>query len=130
MRQFHLYQLWFLVPGLGLVWLGYYLPASYIYQQLYWVETEAVITGYRLDTTATPINYYLMDYTDSLGTVFHIEVDVENTITEGRDADHARLYYDPADPANFALVNHALYLVVLFLPLGLLSLYFGWPKRE
>lgn len=129
MKRFYPYQLWFLVPGIGLVIASIYIPISYLHKQLFWTETEAVIDG-QVERGSGEIQVFcLMNFTDAQGLVYHIEANTENTFMDGKDSNHVRIYYDPFNPNNFELVNPGRYLLILFLPFGLLCVYLGWPEN-
>ena len=130
MKQFHLYQLWFLIPGIGLTLISLYIPASYLYKQISWTETEALIVEGN-ERQVGGEGLYLMDYTDANRGLHRIEVDGENnTFMEGTDSKHVRLYYDPSSPVDYELVNPGRFMVLLFFPFGLLCCYLGWPSVE
>lgn len=125
------YSLLFLVPGIALTLISAYIPLSYLHKQIFWTETEAVImerVEHIVGGEAEVL--YRMHYSDEAGVARQIEVDIENNFSEGRDSDHAVLLYDPADSANFELVNPGRYLLILFLPFGLLLSYLGLPGRD
>lgn len=130
MRRFYSYQLWFLIPGIALVVAGVFIPLNYLHKQLFWTETEALITEevLRYDGAETEL-FYHMAYTDEEGLSHHIQVSDENTFVEGKDSMHVCIYYDQSNPTNYELVNPGRYMLILFIPLGLLACYFGWPER-
>ncbi|MEQ9374995.1 MAG: hypothetical protein RIG68_07460 [Imperialibacter sp.] len=132
MKNFKLFQLWFLIPGVALVATSVLVPLNYLYAQLYWTPTEAIITGTVLNTDGPEAELLtLMDFTDGEGVVHHISEDEEReTLTRGTDDQHVRIYYDPLDSGNYVLANYGRYLIVLFLPLGLLACYLGWPRED
>lgn len=130
MRQFNSYQLLFLIPGIALVAASLYIPLSYLHKQLFWTETEALITERVGRNEGAEVEViYLMDFTDKQGIVHHIQAGVENTFIEGRDSEHIRIYYDHSNPADYELFNPGNYLLILFLPFGLLCSYLGWPEK-
>lgn len=129
MKRFYPYQLWFLIPGIGLVVASIYIPLSYLHKQLFWTETEAIIQGQQERGGIEPKVYCLMQFTDSKGTVYNIEANIEDTFTEGKTSNHVRIYYNPKTPGEFELINPGRYLLILFLPFGFLCVYFGWPEK-
>jgi len=132
MRKFKLYQLWFLIPGIALVATSVLVPLNYLHAQLYWTPTEAIITGTVLNNDGSEAKLLtLMDFTDHEGVIHHISEDEEReTFTTGVDNQHVRIYYDPLNPTDYVLANEGRYLVILFLPLGLLACYLGWPDED
>lgn len=112
------------------MFVSLYVPLSYLNKQLSWTETEALIVEGN-ERQAGSEGLYLMDYTDMNGGLHRIEVDGENnTVMEGKDSEHARIYYDPFNPADYELVNPGRYMLLLFFPFGLLCSYLGWPSVE
>jgi hypothetical protein len=121
MKKIDRYALLFLIPGIGLTFASVYIPLSYLHKQIFWTETEAVIADRFTPTVGSEAEVlYRMSYTDAAGVVHQIEVDSENDFMEGRNTHFTRLLYDPADAVNFELVNPGRYLLLLFLPFGLL----------
>jgi hypothetical protein len=131
MRRFHLFQLWFLLPGVALVVASVYIPLSYLHKQIFWTETEA-LTNNRVerDDGMGGLVYYSMTFADEGGTTHYIDPNSDDTFMEGKDSNHVRIYYDPSNPEAYELVNHGRYLLILFLPFALLLCYLGWPDRE
>jgi len=124
MKQFQWSQLLWLIPGIGILWISAYLPLNYLRKQIFWTKTEAQI----IEQTVREIGgeadiYYKMEFTDKLGKVYRIEPDDDDTFTAGSDTQHILIYYDPSNPADFELVNPGFYLIVIFLPFGLLCTY-------
>lgn len=130
MKKFQPYQLWFLIAGVLLVLTSVHVPVSYFHKQLFWVETEALL-GERVErgSAGAPEVLFKMEFVDANGATQHILADIDDTFTQGRDEQHIRIYYDPEDPQDYELVNHARYLLILFLPFGLLCCYLGWPEK-
>jgi len=129
MEKAQSHNLWLLIPGIGLILTSFYIPLSYLYNQLYWKETEAFITDrIERDDGVKVRVFYVMNFTDAQGTVHRIEASSRDTFMKGKDEDHVRIYYDPSNPPNFELVNHGRYLLLLFFPLGLLACYFGYQR--
>ena len=130
-RQFHLFQLWFLIPGVILVVTSVYVPLSYFHKQLFWTATEALIKERRVEEKpGQPEVFYQMEFTDERGEKYQVLGDYDDSFTTGVDDDHVRIYYDPASPQNYELVNHGRYMLILFIPFSLLLLYLGWPHKE
>ena len=71
-------------------------------------------------------------FKDKDGNVHIIKVyDItDNDYVEGSDKDHFILYYNPRNPSENILLNYGSYMVILFLPFGLLCSYLGWPHKE
>jgi hypothetical protein len=132
MKKFEPVQLWFLLPGIGLVIASVLVPLNYLYKQLYWTPTEAVITGHELTAQGPDAQLLtLMDFTDEHGVIHHIGEDEEReTFFNGADSLHVRVYYDPLNPADYELINPFRYVVLIFLPFGLLLCYLGWPLEK
>lgn len=131
MKRFHPVQLLFLIPGIGLVLLSAYLPLNYLHKQLFWTKTEAMITehAYR-EKRGESYLYIKMEFADRRGKIYYIEPNVDDTFTEGSDSQHILIFYDPSNPEDFELVNPGHYLIVFFLPFGLLLTYLGLPAKE
>lgn len=128
--RFYASQLLFLVPGLLLVFVSVYYPIDYLYKQVAWVRTEGLYIG-QIEPENMPGNAYLVfEFTDPSGTVYQVHEGYDNTVIEGSDNQHFLLYYNPANPNEFVMVNPGRYLVLLFGPFGLLLCYFGWPEKE
>ncbi|WP_339812314.1 hypothetical protein [uncultured Imperialibacter sp.] len=135
MRKFKLYQLWFLVPGVALVATSVLVPLNYLYAQLYWTPTEAIITGTVLNNDGPEAERLtLMDFTDHEGVIHHISEEDDDEESDspatGAEDQHIRIYYNPLNPTDYVLANDGRYLIVLFLPLGLLACYLGWPDED
>lgn len=130
MRQFHSVQLWFLIPGIILVITSIYVPLSYLNKQIFWTEADALITDRVEEMAGSEVQLvYHMEFVDHQGALHHIKPNTDDTFMEGKDSNHVRIYYDPTSPSNFELVNPGRYMLVLFLPFGLLLLYLGWPEK-
>lgn len=108
-----------------------YIPISYLHKQIFWTATEAIITG-KIEQSVGPASegLVLVDFTDTQGLTHHIRVDADNTFIEGKDSAHIQILYNPFHPTDYVLVNPGRYMVILFLPLGLLACYFGWPEQR
>jgi hypothetical protein len=130
MMKFQAFQLWFLIPGVILTLTSVHVPVSYFHKQLFWNEAEALL-GDRVERESGGVSEVLfkMEFVDEKGMKQHILTDLEDTYTEGKDSQHIRIYYDPANPEDHELVNHGRYLLILFLPFGLLCCYLGWPEK-
>jgi hypothetical protein len=123
-RQFHLFQLWFLIPGLFLIGSCIYFPLSYLYRHIFWTRTEASVLGREWDRDGNLL--VDMTYVDARGEVHPIRVDSE---TYSGDPDNVPVYYDPERPGEFQVVNHFRYFMVIFIPFGLFLTYLGWPHK-
>ena len=74
--------------------------------------------------------FNLMEFKDKDGYVHAIREDDENDVMEGSDKDHFILYYNPRNASEYMMLNPGKYLVIIFLPFGLLCSYLGWPQKE
>jgi hypothetical protein len=136
MRKLKLFQLWFLIPGVALVAVSVLIPLNYLYAQLHWTPTQATITGTVLNNNGPEVERLtLMDFTDHEGVIHHIseeddDEESESPATGGAENQYVRIYYDPLNPTDYVLTNSGRYLIVLFLPFGLLLCYLGWPLEK
>lgn len=131
MRRFYVQQLWFLIPGIGLLLVTVYVPLSYLHKQMFWTATEALIVDRTSKEVGGEVSLYLhLEFTDSNGSLHRVIDGTENSYIEGRDPDYAWIYYDPANPGDFALVNHFRYMLIIFIPFALFLVYLGWPHKD
>ncbi len=133
MRKFHSYQLLFLIPGVLLVLASTYYPTELLYKQIMWTKTEALFLQVESEKLSEDTDVYdLMEFKDKEGNVHTIKVYdmIDNDYAEGSDKDHFILYYNPRNPSDYIMMNFGKYMVILFLPFGLLCSYLGWPRKE
>ena len=133
MRNYSPYLLLYLIPGLLLVLASTYYPTELLYKQLLWTKTEALLLQAESENLGGDTGVYdLMEFKDKDGNVHIIKVyDItDNDYVEGSDKDHFILYYNPRNPSENILLNYGSYMVILFLPFGLLCSYLGWPHKE
>ena len=122
-----------LIPGLLLVLAGTYYPSELLYKQLMWTRTEALYLQEESENLGGDTGVYdLMEFKDKDGNVHTAKVYdvIDNDYVEGSDQDHFILYYNPRNPSENIMLNYGKYMVILFLPFGLLCCYLGWPRKE
>lgn len=126
-RQFGSIQLLFLVPGLLLIIASLYIPADYAYKQIFWPRTEARFLE-RVLPENEDVDYSVLEFADSEGTLYHVKENDENTMITGSDDQHYILYYNPINPTDYVMMNPGRYLLLLFFPFGVLLCFLGWPE--
>ncbi len=134
MRKFQTFQLWFIIPGIAILAASTLIPINYLYAQLYWTATEAIITGEELNTDGPEAKLMtLMDFTDHEGVVHHISEENDDDdsalFTIGAEDRSFRIYYDPLNPSDYMLANAGRYVIAIFLPFALFLCYLGWPHK-
>jgi len=114
--------------GVGLTVVSTWIPLTYLYKNIFWTKTEALIIGVeRLDFEDA---YYVMEFTDTKGTVHQIKEYYENDFTQGKDEKHALVLYNPENPAQNEVKNPGKFFIAIFLPFGLLCSYLAWPRKD
>jgi len=129
-RRFKPIQLLFWIPGLLLICMNMYIPGEYAYQQLAWTRTEAHLVERIASMDRNENVYSLLEFMDQSGKTHRIKEDEENTMVKGSDDQHFIMYYNPSNPADYVMMNHGRYLLILFFPFGLLLCFLGWPEKE
>jgi hypothetical protein len=129
MRKFYWYQLWFLIPGLALLFASIYVPSMYTYRVFFWSRTEAIMVDSVYDAPSN-ISYRYLEYADEDGNVHNLKHSAENTIIEGSKPGQYIVYYNPKNPGHYIMANYGYYIIIPFFPFALLLIYFGWPHIE
>jgi hypothetical protein len=106
------------------------MPLNYLRRQIFWTETEALMELTEFDNGMGGGLQYRLQFTDMQGKVYDFYPNSDDTFTEGKDSNHIRIYYDPANPSDALLVNHGQYLLILFFPFALLLTYLGLPEKK
>src|SRR5438132_1006676 len=127
-RQFHLFQLWFAIPGVLLLVASFYVPVSYLYKQIFWTRAEALSVGQVVIPSGDDA-YGILEFTATNGKTYRVESSGDSMF-EGSDDKHFLLYYDPENPERFQMLNHGIYAMILFIPFGFFLCYLGWPHLE
>lgn len=127
-RKFYLFQLWFAIPGVILLVTSFVVPVGYMYRQIYWTRTEGLFIE-QIITNDGEDAITVVEFAAADGKTYRVESNGESLFT-GSDDKHYLLYYNPENPEQFMMLNHGLYLMLLFIPFGLLLCYLGWPHRE
>ncbi len=130
MREFHRFQLWFLIPGILFTLICVLVPLVFLYQQLIWTQAEARIID-KIQKNPGPFMepYIVFEYQDQTGSAHRFEFPKDNYYMEGKDDEHALILYNQNAPESSAVVNYSKYTLIIFLPITLLACYLGWPRK-